>query len=227
MGRLYGKGEVIDYVWQYSKYFGNQLGYCVEMYNDDKGHASLLYLLNMTEIIFKNCANSFEDGFFKIIKTLKEENLIEDDEYEFLNNSQYGIRRLRNLLSHANLSKYNIIFLDENEELLYPLTENESCLKLFEVISDIVFNIILKLVSRNFIVEIDVDVHKEIDKVKIEIREITAEKLLEYKGINYKEISVWDSFTESEKYRLAEDASDVNVLTSIFENLFYGKNRGD
>lgn len=227
MGKLYEKGEAIDYIWQYSKYYGNQLGYCLEMYNDDKGHASLLYLLNMTEIIFKNCANSFEDGFFKIIKTLKKEEAIDKYEYEFLNNNQYGIRILRNLLSHENLSKYNIIFLTENENLLYPLTENETCLKLFGVIFDIVLNIILKLVSKNFIIEIDVDVHKEIDKIKIEIKEITAEKLLQYKGINYKEISGWDSFTESEKYRLAENTSDVNVLSSIFENLFYGENRRD
>ena len=60
----------------------------------------------------------------KAVDKLKSENYINNVECEFLNNKDYGIRKIRNLLAHTNLSKYNIIFLSVDKELLYSVRES-------------------------------------------------------------------------------------------------------
>ena len=40
---------------------------------------------------------------------------------------------------------------------------------------------------------------------KIAIKEITAEQLLEYKGIDYKTLKGWNEMPEIERYRMAEN----------------------
>ncbi|WP_026476247.1 hypothetical protein [Alkaliphilus transvaalensis] len=220
MGQVYSKGKVIEYIWQYSRYYGNLLGYCEQIANDENGHASLNYLFNLAEIVFKSKIKDYDSGFKKVIEKLKQQNFINDIEYDFLNNHDNGMRQIRNLLAHANLSKYNIIFLNEDKNLLYPLTENETCVKLYHLFSDILFNIMLKVISTELIVPISIDLDKVINDIDIEIKVISAEKLLEYKGIDYQEISEWNNISEDDRYRLAENSQDVNTITEILKNLF-------
>lgn len=134
---LYAKTSVIDYVWQYSRHYGNLLRSCEELSKekDFNGHASLIYLFNILENIIKSQIKDYDINFIKAVNKLKAENYINELEYDFLNNKNYGIRKIRNLLAHANLSKYNIIFLLEDEELLYPLTENETSIKFYDLAS--------------------------------------------------------------------------------------------
>ena len=217
----YGKGAVIDYIWQYSRYYGNLLISCEELSKERNlnGHASLIYLFNILENIIKSQVHDYDSSFMKVIDKLKSENYINDIEYEFLNNKDYGIRKIRNLLAHANLSKYNIIFLFEDTELLYPLTENETSMKFYDLTSEIIFNLMLKIISSNFIIPITVNVDKTILDFKIKIKEISAEQLLGYKGIDYNTLKGWSELPEIEKYRMAENASDVNHYVEIFKGL--------
>ena len=48
---IYSKGEVIDYIWQYSRYYGNLLISCEELSKERNlnGHVSLIYLFNILE----------------------------------------------------------------------------------------------------------------------------------------------------------------------------------
>lgn len=223
---MYSKGEVIGYVWQYSKYYGNMLGYCEQVSQDENsryGHISLLTLFNLSEVIFKSVVGNYDDEFKKIIQELKDRNIINEIEHDFLNNEQTGIRKLRNLLAHANLSKYNIIFREDTEEIMYPLTENETCEQLYEVLSPLLFNLILKVLQVNFIIPIEVNIDNNIQEMPIQIKEISTEKLLEYKGIDFSELEGWEEMLEVDKYRLAENASDVNILTEIFKQLLVEK----
>lgn len=220
MSKIYTNPEVIDYVWQYSKYHGNLMGYCDQLADEGNGHIALISLLNITEMIFKDKINDYDEGFFKVIKKLRDRNSITQPEYVILNNPNNGVRRIRNLLAHANLSKYNIIFKNEGKELLYPLTENETCIKLYNIFSPIIFNIILKLISEDLIVDIEIDLESFIKEINIEIKEISPEKILEHKGLDYKEIEGWSDMNKETKYRLAENSSDVNFITEIFKNLF-------
>ncbi|QKF77199.1 hypothetical protein [Arcobacter defluvii] len=184
---MYTKQEVIGYIWQYSRYYGNLLISCEEIIKVENfsGHDSLIYLFNILENIVKSQIKNYEQNFVKIIDELKERNYISEIEYNFLNNKEYGIRRIRNPLAHSNLSKYNIIFLFEDTKLLFPLTEDATCTKFYEYFSDILFNLMLKIISNNFITPISINLDEDIKKLKIRIQEITPEELLSYKGIDY------------------------------------------
>ncbi|MBW9158672.1 hypothetical protein [Clostridium tagluense] len=221
MRQGYSKGEVIDYIWQYSRYHANLLIYCEEIAQKEcgQGYASLIYLFSLAENIFKSKVEDYDSGFKNVLKKLKQKKCISDKEYDFLNNEETGIRRIRNLLAHANLSKYNILFLSEDKNLLYPLTEDETCNKLYNLFSDILFNLMLKCISTDLIVPISINLDELIDNIHIQIKEISAEKLLEYKGIDYQDIIGWSDLAEVNRYRLAENSQNVSVLTEIFKNL--------
>ena len=216
---MYTKEYVVDYIWQYSRYYGNLLISCEQIIKVENfgGHASLIYLFNILENIVKSQIKNYEQNFVKIIDELKERNYISEIEYDFLNNKEYGIRRIRNLLAHSNLSKYNIVFLFEDTKLLFPLTEDTTCRKFYEYFSDILFNLMLKIISNNFITTFPINLDEDIKRLKIKIQEITPEELLSYKGIDYKQLKGWNMMSEDDKYKMVENASDVNIYTHIFK----------
>lgn len=218
------KQEVIDYIWQYSQYYGNLLISCekIAKLENFNGHATLIYLFNILENIVKSQVKNYELNFVHVIDELKEKNYISEIEYDFLNNREYGIRRIRNLLAHSNLSKYNIIFLFEDNKLLFPLTEDTTCTKFYEYFSDILFNLMLKIISNNFITSFSINLNEDIKRLKIRIQEITPEELLSYKGIDYKQLKGWNEMLEDDKYKMAENASDVNIYTHIFKMMNLG-----
>ena len=221
---MYTKQEVIDYIWQYSRYYGDLLISCkkIAKLENFNGHVTLIYLFNILENIIKSQVKNYELNFVHVINKLKEKNYISEIEYDFLNNNEYGIRRIRNLLAHSNLSKYNIIFLFEDKKLLFPLTEDATCTKFYEYFSDILFNLMLKIISNNFITPISINLDEDIKKLKIKIQEITPEELLSYKGIDYKQLKGWNEMLEDNKYKMAENASDVNIYTHIFKMMNLG-----
>jgi len=220
---IYEKCTVFDHVWQYSRYYGNLLISCENISKEKyiHGHASLIYLFNILENIIKSQVHDYDARFVDAIKKLKLENYINDIEYDFLNNSNYGIRKIKNLLAHENLSRYNIVFLSEDKELLFPLTENKTSIKIYYLTSKIIFNLILKIISSNSILPIDVDIDTEIKNFNIEIKEISAEQLLEYKDIDYKTLKGWSQMPEVEQYRMAENSSDVNHYVKLFKKIVF------
>ncbi|EJC6994488.1 hypothetical protein MYD38_004627, partial [Vibrio parahaemolyticus] len=133
------------------------------------------------------------------------------------NNKKTGVRRLRNVLAHANLSKFNIRF--GNEELLYPLTENDNCQLLYQKLSGIIFNIMLKVAALNLTVDISVNVDSEIKALKLSIIEFSPEDILIDKGIDPATLDGWQDLKVSDQYRIAENAQNVKVLTHIFSGL--------
>lgn len=218
---LYSKIEVINYVWQHSRYHGNLLGYCEKIAEEDSanGFVALIFLFNLTENIFKDRNKNYDANFVGVIKSLRDKEIITQTEYTFLNDKDNSIRRLRNLLAHANLSKYHLSFIEGDEEILYPLTENETCLKLYEIVSDILFNLMLRIVSIDFIVPFEIKLDEKINNLEINIKELKPEKLMELKGIDVSTIPNWEKLNETDRYRLAENTSDVEVLSNIFKTL--------
>lgn len=136
------KSEVIDIVWRFSRYYGNQLMF-LENIKETNSIATLIYLTNILENVLKNYKNDYECNFFEAINHVHTQKILTDVEFEFLNNSKNGIRKLRNIFAHANLSKFS--FQLHNSSLLYPFTENENCEVFYDLISDIIFNIIGKI----------------------------------------------------------------------------------
>lgn len=127
------KSELFHLLGYYSKYYFGQFAECENLYNREKGHLSLFYLLTLLENIVKASLNDFDSTFFNLIKKLNEEKIINESELFFLNNPEWGVRRIRNILAHANLSKYDLEL--QNEVKTYPFTESETCLIIYERIS--------------------------------------------------------------------------------------------
>jgi len=172
---FYSKGEVIDYVWQYSRHYGNLLGYCEDIADEETnngGFASLIFLFNLTENILKDTLENFDAPFHSIITTLKNQGIITRKEHDFLNATDNSIRKVRNLLAHSNLSKYNLSFIEDGKEIYYPLTENETCLKLYNMVSGILYNLMMRIISINFVEPLEITLDKRLDNVVIKIKEL-------------------------------------------------------
>lgn len=220
---MYTKGEIIDYLWQYSKYYGNLLGDCNIISDEINPHSALINLFNITEMVFKSKLNNYEINFYGAIQELKKEGYLTKIESDFLNDKTKGIRGYRNKFAHANLIKYNLIFEDE-PGILYPITECSTCEKLFDIISPILYNLILKVAFNHLYSNFNITLDEEIKKINIVIKEISPEEILKFKGMgNYTNTTEWDELDESTKYRLAEDCGDVNVYCSVFKELFKNK----
>ncbi|EIV1640570.1 hypothetical protein [Vibrio parahaemolyticus] len=209
------KSQVIDYIWQYSRYYGNQLAFLEHV--EENGSASLVYLFNLLENVLKAHIDDYGETFQNVVRKSYESGLLTKVEHDFLNNKKTGVRRLRNVLAHANLSKFNIRF--GNEELLYPLTENDNCQLLYQKLSGIIFNIMLKVAALNLTVDISVNVDSEIKALKLSIIEFSPEDILIDKGIDPATLDGWQDLKVSDQYRIAENAQNVKVLTHIFSGL--------
>lgn len=218
---MYSKEEVIDYIWQYSRYYGDLLAQSDLIYTEEIGaHSALINLFNLTEIILKSKVDDYDINFYGAVKKLNEQGLINNTEEKFLNDKYTGIRKIRNIFAHSNLSKYIFVFPEE-PNILYPATEISTCEILYEKLSVIIYNIILKVVSSDLIIDLKFDLDNDINNCKFTIKELSAEDILKFKGIDYRSFgSEWSAMTETKKYILAENASDVNILESIFANLF-------
>lgn len=218
------KGYVIDRVWQYSRYHGNLLGYC-EVINDEyNSFASLILLFNALESVLKNRLNNFDDNFVSLINSAYDKQMIDKIECDFLNDSKGGIRKIRNLLAHANISKYNFRFLYDKDKILYPFSENENCKMFYDLVSPIIFIIILKLVKTSFITEDIIETNNAINQLRYEIVELTPSEILKFKGFRDEDIAKLPKMDESTQYRLAENAGEVGLMANIFEKLFCDDN---
>ena len=209
------KSEAIHILNYYSKYYCRQLIECEELFHNEKGHFALFNLLALFENIIKSALNDFESNFYNLNVKLRDENLVNEVELDFLNDNKVGIRKIRNILAHANLSKYDLV-IDENEST-YPFTENETCLILYESLSIIISGIILKILKPSLILKYDVDLDILVKKMNFKIITRTPEELMNFKGIPMNK--EWEKLDESIKYRLVENSPDINILSEILNGL--------
>ncbi len=209
------KNELVFHLTSYSKYYCRLFLNCEDMFEERKGHSALFNLFALLENITKTVLNDFDEIYYKLNIRLKERNLINDLEYEFLNNNETGIRKIRNILAHANLSKYDLKF--PNKKVTYPFTENETCLFLYDHFSIIIGGIIIKLLKTSLIIKHDINVDTEIKKLKFTIITRTIEELMEFKGMKSNEY--WETLDDATKYRLLENMADVKLLEAIFKNM--------
>ena len=68
------KGEVIDIVWQYSKYYGNQLTF-LEQLKSENAVVALIYLTNLLENALLAYKDDYECNFINVIKFAYKESL--------------------------------------------------------------------------------------------------------------------------------------------------------
>lgn len=207
------KNELVYNLNSYSKYYCRLYIQCEEMFEEKKGHFALFNLFALLENITKTILNDFEETYYNLNIKLKEQNLINELEYDFLNNNLTGIRKIRNILAHANLSKYDLKL--QKKEVTFPFTENETCLILYEGLSIIISGIILKLLKTSLIMKYDVNIDKEITKLDFTIITRTIEELMVFKGMKSNEY--WEKLDEATKYRLLENMTDVQLLAALLK----------
>ena len=109
---------------------------------------------------------------------------------------------------------------ENGREIFYPLTEEDSCLLLYEKISEYLFNLLLKIIANNFITEIEVDFGDCLKNFQIRIDTLSSKEMLMLLGVpeDYFEGSK-DEFGEATLQRLADNSSNVHVLSEILKNL--------
>lgn len=212
------KNEVIGMVWQYYKFYGNQLSECETLYKEEHYHSAIILLFNINEVMYKSILEKYDLSFIKVLKILYENGTISSEEHEFLSTDKNSIRQLRNHLAHANLTAINLEFESE-QGILYPLEEETTFKKLYEAISEDIFVLIYKIVcSMNYL---SVDLKHDL-KIPYIIKKFTSSELLEMKGFDREAIDNFKNsdVNESTKLRLADNSSDVKVLSSIFKEMF-------
>lgn len=209
------KKETTHILSYYSKYYCQQFIDCEYLFAKQKGHAALFSILALLENIIKSTLNDFESTFHSLIVILEDKNLINEVELNFLNDNKIVVRKIRNILAHANLSKYDLV-VDENE-ITFPFTENETCLILYESLSTIVSGLILKILKPSVILNYEVDLDILIDKLNFKFIIWTPEELMGSKGIPLSK--EWYRLDDATKYRLIENSPNAFILSEIFKGL--------
>lgn len=209
------KEEMVFHLTAYSQYYCHLYLQCEDMFEERKGHFALFNLFALLENITKTVLNDFDDTNYNLNVKLKELGLINELEYEFLNNNKTGVRKIRNILAHANLSKYDLKL--QNQKVTYPFTENETCLILYKDFSIIISGIILKLLKTSLVMKYEISNDQLLKRLDFTIVTRTIEELMEFKGM--KSNSEWEKFDDATKYRLLENMLDVNLLTAILKSM--------
>lgn len=217
---LYDKRKVIDYIWQYSRFYGNKLGDCEYHYEKGEGYVAIILLFEVAENICKSVFGDYNGNFNSIVSKLKDSGKITAVEEGFLSTNEFSIRRIRNLFAHANLAGIHIVQEENGREIYYPLTEEDSCLLLYEKVSHLLMNLLLKVIAESFVSEINIDLEDELREFEVRIENLSARKMLEMLGYPDDHIkSVENTIDEEKLKRLAENSSNVNVLMEILKNL--------
>lgn len=218
---MYKKQDIIDIIWQYSRTYGNKLSYCERYFQDGEGYSSLLILFETTENICKSIIGDYDSSFYNVVQKLLDKDLISEEEHKFLSTNENSLRLIRNKFAHANLSKFNLAINEFGKNIYYPLSDKESCLKLYKIISDFTFNILLNLISDTLVAGPRSNLDKELSNFKINIKELSSEESLRLLGVKTEDIQkLKKNCDDNELFRLFDNSSSIVILQKIYENLF-------
>lgn len=213
---LFSKNEIVDYVWQYSHFYASKLIESEQDYLEGRGYSSLILLFETTENICKSVVGDFDSSFYCIVNELKNQNKITEEEKKFLSTNKFSIRKIRNLFAHANLMGISLVCSEGERTIYYPLTEEKSCLVLYEEISLILFNLLAKILYGIYCDGLE----KAIRTFDIKFKEFSARELLQLRGFNDEDIDKAELVTNSsELIRLADNCPDIWAVRLIGERI--------
>ncbi len=214
---LYSKEYVIEYIWIYSRFYGNNLSDCESQYRVGNGYTALILLFATVENICKSIIGNYDENFINVVSNLKVGGIITEEEEKFLSKNEISLRKIRNMFAHCNLIQLNIV---ENG-IYYPLTEKDSCLFLYEKISDITYNILLNIISSRFNVELRISLDNILSQFEINIKELSSEEYLSLIGFNSNDINRLKQINnDNDLLRLADNSSNIAIYEAIFKELF-------
>lgn len=217
----YSKELIIDHFWTYSKSYSYRLYGCQELFNLGYGDAALSLLLMLFESVSKSVIKDFDSSAYQVYERLRIENLVTEDEYQFINIRNFSLRKLRNLLAHANLGATCLVVDESGDSEILPFTENETFLFIYSKISHIVFNLIFKICGAPYsepMSDCPIDLSDDINSCNYIIKVFTSKELLSLKGFPEDYLSDLD-IPEDVKIRLIENEPDLNMWKVIFESI--------
>ena len=133
----YNNIEAIDYIYQYSRYYGNVLYECEELYKEERGIILINIFFNMIENIIKSVNEEYNDKFINSINKLN--NVLSKQEISLL----HEIRGYRNDYAHDDL---NMHFL-KIDGIAYNYAEDDTAILLYKIFSNKVYNILVKIIK--------------------------------------------------------------------------------
>lgn len=220
---LHSKVEVADYIWQYSRFHHSCLVQCENLYREDMGFSSVMILFNCLENISKSVVNDYDSSLHDVFLKLYKQSIITEREHEFLNIGNFCIRKMRNLYAHENIAAIHFLADFEGKEILWPLTENETSLMIYSKISDIIFNLMVKMVSSAFIESVrekfETPLDAAIDECNIRYKILTSKELLLLKGYPEDYISEDIDISEDTRIRMLDNSPDLNINMHIYGQL--------
>lgn len=220
---MFSKRYVLDTLWIHSHFLNNCLYQSEEHYRNNKGFSAILVLFSCVESVAKSVVNDFDSSTFNVYSSLFEKGILTQKEHDFLNNGPFCLRKIRNWYAHADIATISLIEQENGNDIYWSLTEEDTSIRLYEKISDIVFNLILKMVASTFIDDVrkqmDIVLDKEIHRCDLRFRIITLKELLISKGFPDDYFDGFDEMPEHAKIRMIENAPDVANWKIIFSRI--------
>lgn len=137
----------IERIWLFSKYYSDLLRSSFRLYDFNEWYAACLVLFNATELIIKASLGDYGNNFNQDIKSLKNLRIITDEEYDFFENSDFGIRKIRNIMTHRDAYEYA---LTDSYGINYMLSEDDTWKIIFEKNAPKIVEILDNVVQNSF-----------------------------------------------------------------------------
>lgn len=213
------KNEVLDLLWQYSRFNYAWLLQSEQSYREGKGFAAITLLFTCVENVSKSAIERYNLSLYNTYHQLYQSNFITAEELAFLNEGPCCIRKIRNLYAHANLAALNIKTTIDGQTILLSLSEDDTALYFYKCYSDLIFNLILKVISHSFIdtVRENLTFDYEVNEVNFEIVTLTSADLLKIRGFPANYFDGVEDIPEATKIRLLDNAPDIGNLTGIMK----------
>lgn len=138
--------DKIDSIWLHSKYYGDMIFTAQRLYNDGEGYAATVILFNATELIFKSVRENYKQKFSEDIADLSAIGLLSDEEKKLFEDKAYGIREIRNIMTHREAYQY---CLETANGKVLPFIEADTWMVLYEEYAPLVIDILYNILQRN------------------------------------------------------------------------------
>lgn len=205
--------EALNKICGYSSFLQQRLEACVEAADDGYYFLSVVTLFNLLENTLKSALDNYDDNLNVIAKEAFNQNLITAMEYSFISFDNNSLRKFRNCIAHKNLAAMYLQF--SMEELLYPLSEEETYKHFYDKYAEIIINIILKIATKNEKFCISVD--SLLKNNAYRIIQFSIPDLLELKGYP-RDYADKVKLTESDIIRLIDNSSDLTMIMAILKS---------
>lgn len=121
--------DQIEGIWLFSKCYSDLIRTSCRLYNSGEWYAACLVLWNVTELVIKAALGDYGKNFNHDIECLRDHGIITEEEYNFFENSDFGIRKIRNIMAHRDAYEYALV---DSHGITYKFSEDDTWRIIFE-----------------------------------------------------------------------------------------------